>query len=102
MPRKQPTHLCPKDVASHAYKWNRAELEEMRAIVDALMEASKPEPQAEEVPAGNSQSRGTRGGGYFEEKMINTAAVPIGICGSGSLGSGNLCTWGRLSEVGSS
>jgi len=71
MPRKQPTYLCPKDVAPHAYQWDRAELEEMRAIVDALMEASKPEPQAEEVPAGNSQSRGTRGGGYFEDKMIN-------------------------------
>jgi hypothetical protein len=71
MPRKQQTHLSPKDVASHAYQWNLAELEEMRAIVDALIEASQPEPQTEAVPAGNSQSCGTRGGGYFEEKMIN-------------------------------
>ncbi len=71
MPRKQPTHLSPKDVTLHAYQWNRAELEEMRAIIDALLEASEPEPEAEAVPVGDSQSRGTRGGGYFEDKMIN-------------------------------
>jgi hypothetical protein len=71
MPRKHQTRLSPKDVALHAYQWNRAELAEMRAIVDALMEASQPEPEPEAVPAGNSHSRGTRGGGYFEDKMIN-------------------------------
>jgi hypothetical protein len=71
MPRKQPNRLSPKDVAPHAYQWNRAELEEMRAMIDALLEASQPEPQTKAVPAYNSQSRGTRGGRYFEDKMIN-------------------------------
>ena len=57
------------------------------------MEASQPEPQTEAVPAGNSKSRGTQGGGYFEDKMINgcgslsVSAVlglwkaEIGVCG---------------------
>jgi hypothetical protein len=71
MPRKQPTRLIPKDVAPHAYQWNHAELEEMRAIIDALLEASSPEPETSPVPAGDSQPHGTRGGGYFEDKMIN-------------------------------
>jgi len=75
MPRKQQTRVSPKDVVPHAYQWNRAELAEMRAIVDALMEASQPDPQPEAVPAKNSQSRGTRGGGYFEDKMINTNSL---------------------------
>lgn len=67
--------LSPKDVAPHAYQWNRHELEEMRAIIDALLEASEavPETETEAVPAGDSQrgKRGKRGGGYFEDKMIN-------------------------------
>jgi hypothetical protein len=71
MPRRQLTRLRPKDVAPHAYQWNRAELEEMRAIIDALLEASSPEPETSPVPAGDSQPRGKRGGGYFEDKMIN-------------------------------
>jgi hypothetical protein len=72
MPRKQPTHFRPKDVAPHAYKWNRAELEEMRAIIDALLQANTPpEPEAEAIPAGDSHPRGKRGGGYFEDKRIN-------------------------------
>ncbi len=32
MPRKQQTNLSPKDVAPHAFKWNRNELEEMIAV----------------------------------------------------------------------
>jgi hypothetical protein len=72
MPRKQPTRLIPKDVAFHAYQWNRGELEEMRAIIDAMLEADTvPEPETEAENAGDSKPRGTRGGGYFEDKMIN-------------------------------
>jgi hypothetical protein len=57
MPRKQPTRLSPKEVAPHAYQWNRAELEEMRAIIDALLQAhTPPEPEAEAMPAGASFS----------------------------------------------
>jgi hypothetical protein len=71
MPRKQPSRLSPKDVVPHAYQWNPAELEEMRAIIDTLLEASEPEPETEAVPARDTKSCGERGGGYFEDKMIN-------------------------------
>jgi len=71
MPRKQRTHLSPKDVALHASRWNRAELEEMRAIIEAMLESSTPpDPQTEVTPAEGNQ-RGRRGGSYIEEKMIN-------------------------------
>jgi hypothetical protein len=72
MRRKQPTRLIPKDVVPHAYQWNVDELEEMRAIIDAILEADTAlEPETEAGNAGDSQPRGTRGGGYFEDKMIN-------------------------------
>lgn len=71
MPRKQPTHLTPKDVASHAYQWSRTELVEMKAIIDALLEACDPESEAKQEPVEGKQQWGKRGGAYFEDKVVN-------------------------------
>jgi hypothetical protein len=71
MPRKAQTRITPKDVATHAYQWNRSELEEMQAIINALLEASEPEPEASPEPADCKQQQGKRGGAYFEDKLVN-------------------------------
>jgi hypothetical protein len=63
MPRKQPTHLTPKDVASHAYQWSRTELVEMKAIIDALLEACDPEPEAKQEPVEGKQQGVSEAGG---------------------------------------
>jgi hypothetical protein len=71
MPRKQRTHLSPKDVALHASRWNRTELEEMRAIIEAMLESSTPQSPHTEVAPAEGNQRGKRGGSYIEEKRIN-------------------------------
>ena len=71
MPRKEPTHLSPKDVAPHASRWNRSELEEMRAIIEAMLESSTPPDPQTDVTQAEANKRGKRGGSYIEEKRIN-------------------------------
>lgn len=79
MPKKQIIlELTPKDVAPHAYQWDREQLTEMKAIIDGLLAAQDSfEPQEDEAhelssdPGTESLSRGKRGGGYIERKTIN-------------------------------
>ena len=73
MPKKQTTdQLTPRDVAFHAYQWNREQMEEMKAIIDGLLAAqfNTVQPQVGVAPSAQSQ-RGPRGGSYIEQKTIN-------------------------------
>ncbi|MBD1838903.1 hypothetical protein [Coleofasciculus sp. FACHB-501] len=72
MPRKKTSDFSPQQVAPHAAKWNRDELEEMKAIIDGLLQAMEPTPEPMEEAALPNQDRGCKGGiGYLEEKIIN-------------------------------
>jgi hypothetical protein len=72
MPGKHPSDLSPKDLAPQAAKWNRNELEEMKAIIDGLLQAMESTPQPIEEAVLTNRGRGRKGGtGYVEEKMIN-------------------------------
>lgn len=70
---KKPKRLSPKDVAPHAYQWGRDELEEMKAIIDGLLQVTAAPPIQSEQPTSTTQKRRGRknGGGYIEEKRIN-------------------------------
>lgn len=42
-----PQSLSPKDVAPHIYKWSRAELEEMQAMIAGQLHAIRQSNQSE-------------------------------------------------------
>lgn len=70
MPRKR-TILTPKDIARSATAWSRDELEEMRAIVNGLLEALDTESALDKLDQGDQRKqRGPRGGAYYEDKFI--------------------------------
>ncbi len=72
MPRKHLSDFSPKEVAPHAAKWNRDELEQMKAIIDGFLQAMEPIGEPIEEPALPNQDRGRNGSiGYVEEKIIN-------------------------------
>ena len=58
-----------KDVAACAVNWNQAELEGLKELADSLLRASSAEQRA--IPALHALFQGSKGGGYFEDKIIN-------------------------------
>ncbi|MBD2047285.1 hypothetical protein H6F78_17080 [Coleofasciculus sp. FACHB-64] len=74
MRRKHSSDFSPKDVAPHAAKWSRDELEQMKAIIEGLLQATESTSELVEEVALTNPNRGHKSGsgtGYFEEKMIN-------------------------------
>ena len=61
-----------KAVTSHLAALERAELEELAAIVAALLDLQTPEEaEEEEEPALGAKQAASRAKGHIEEKMIN-------------------------------
>lgn len=74
MPNKRTTdHLTPKDVAAHAYQWNREQMEEMKAIIDGLLaiaaESANDPPQGVKAPGTKTPQRRKLAGGYIEGQI---------------------------------
>jgi hypothetical protein len=63
------SEITLKDVAAQATQWSRSELESLRALTDALLEAESDEQRV--IPALHLIMQGRKGGGYFEDKLIN-------------------------------
>ena len=61
--------LTLKDVAAHAATWSREDLEGLKALAENLLNASSIEERA--IPALHLLMQGSKGGGYFEDKVVN-------------------------------
>ena len=60
--------LTLADIAPQAAQWSRSELEDLRGLADALLEAKSEEERV--IPALHLMMQGRRGGGYLEHKLI--------------------------------
>jgi hypothetical protein len=61
--------LTLKNVAIAAATWSREDLEGLKALAENLLNASSIEERA--IPALHLLMQGSKGGGYFEDKIIN-------------------------------
>jgi hypothetical protein len=61
--------LTLKNIAIHAASWSQEDLEGLKALAENLLKASSVEERA--IPALHLLMQGSKGGGYFEDKVIN-------------------------------
>lgn len=61
--------LTLKDVAAHAAHWTQEDLEGLKALAENLLKATSAEERG--IPALHALMQGSKGGGYFEDKIIN-------------------------------
>ncbi len=61
--------LTLNDVAAHAAHWGQPDLQGLKVLAENLLKATSAEERG--IPALHALMQGSKGGGYFEDKIIN-------------------------------